>query len=154
MDGLFLKQDPAHDRASTGLDGYSVQKFFVLQVLLVSSSDPIACRVAIGSTVLGPPNVCHFRAAQARCGFDESVEYGLQIERRPADDLEHVSGGGLLLERLAQLVEQPRVFDCNHSLSGKIGYEFDLLIAENSRHFSVNDNDASRDSVSDQGHGQ
>jgi hypothetical protein len=61
--------------------------------------------------------------AQPRRRLHQRVEYGLQIEGGAADDLEHVSGGGLLLERLAQiigalaqLVEQPRVLDGYHRL--------------------------------------
>src|SRR5215475_4394369 len=37
--------------------------------------------------------------------FGNGFENRLQIERRPTDDLEHVGGGGLLLERLAQLAK-------------------------------------------------
>src|SRR5262245_11670566 len=44
-------------------------------------------------------------AAQTRGGVYLSLEYLLKIERRAADHLEDVGGGGLLLERLAQLVE-------------------------------------------------
>ena len=50
--------------------------------------------------------------------FNERLEHRLQIEGRAADDLEHVGGRGLLLERLPQLVEQPRVLDGNDSLCG------------------------------------
>jgi len=35
------------------------------------------------------------------------VKYRLQFTRRGADDLEDIGGGGLLLQRFAQLVEQP-----------------------------------------------
>jgi hypothetical protein len=52
-----------------------------------------------------------FGIAQAACRFDQRIEHRLQIEGGAADDLEHVGGGGLLLERLAQLVEQPGVLD-------------------------------------------
>ena len=38
----------------------------------------------------------HSRAAD----FDQRIEHRLQIEGRAADDLEHVGGGGLLLQRL------------------------------------------------------
>ena len=31
---------------------------------------------------------------------DKRIEHRLQIERRAADDLEHVGGGGLLLQRI------------------------------------------------------
>ena len=44
----------------------------------------------------------------------------MQFERRPTDDLKHVSGRGLLLERFAQLVEQPRVLDGDDGLIGEI----------------------------------
>src|SRR5262249_46539351 len=62
---------------------------------------------------------------------------GLQIERRAADDLEHVGGGGLLLQRfgeiagtLTQLVEQPGVLDGDNSLSGEVLNQLDLLVGE------------------------
>ena len=75
--------------------------------------------------------------AQPRRGFDEGIEHRLQIEGRAADDLEHVRGRGLLLERLAQLrgprldlVEQPHVLDRDHRLVGEGGDELDLLVGE------------------------
>ena len=52
--------------------------------------------------------------------LDQRVEHRLQIERRAADDLEHVGGGGLLLERFAQLVEQARVLDGDDGLRGEV----------------------------------
>ena len=57
--------------------------------------------------------------AQPRRRFDQRVEYRLQVERRAADDLEHIGGGGLLLQRFAQLVEQARVLDGDHCLGGE-----------------------------------
>src|SRR5262249_37913038 len=70
------------------------------------------------------------RLAQACCRLDQGVEHGLQIECRAADDLEHVRSGGLLLQRLALLVEQARVLDPNPRLVGEGGYEFDLPTSE------------------------
>src|SRR5262249_22143738 len=46
------------------------------------------------------------------------------------DHLEHVGGGCLLREGLAQLVEQPSILDRNHGLIGKRGEQLDLFIAE------------------------
>ena len=50
----------------------------------------------------------------------------MQIERRPADDLEHVCGGGLLLQGLGQIVgarlyfvEQTDILDRNYRLVGE-----------------------------------
>ena len=47
-------------------------------------------------------------SAQPRRGIDKAVQHRLQIEGRPANDLEHVGGRGLLLQRLAQLAPEPR----------------------------------------------
>src|SRR5262249_11714982 len=57
-------------------------------------------------------------------------EHGLQIEGRSADALEHVGGCGLLLERLPQLIEQPRVLDGDDGLVGETLDQFDLLVGE------------------------
>ena len=51
--------------------------------------------------------------------FDQRIKHGLQIEGRSANDLEHVGGGGLLLQQFAQLVEQPRVLDGDDGLAAK-----------------------------------
>src|SRR6516162_10318596 len=52
--------------------------------------------------------------------FNKRLQYRLQVERRTADDFEHVGRGGLLLQRLPQLVEQPRVLDGDDGLGGKV----------------------------------
>src|SRR5262245_11736475 len=46
----------------------------------------------------------HIRFTKVRRRLGEGVEHRLQIEGRATDHLEHVGGGGLLLEGLAQLV--------------------------------------------------
>ena len=68
----------------------------------------------------------HIRLAKACGGLDKGVEHGLQVKRRAADDLEHVGGRGLLLERFREiarlglyLFEQSRVFDGDDGLVGK-----------------------------------
>ena len=53
---------------------------------------------------IAPEDQCVIRLAQTRRRLDEGVEHRLQIEGRAADDLEHVGGGGLLLQRFAQIV--------------------------------------------------
>src|SRR5262249_6481679 len=64
---------------------------------------------------------------------------------RAADDLEHVGGGGLLLQRfgevvraLAQLVQQPRVLDGDDGLLGEIAHQLDLLVGEWPHFLAVN----------------
>ena len=55
---------------------------------------------------------------------------GSKFARRPADDLEHVGGRGLLLQRFAQLVEQARVLDRDDGLGSEVFDQFDLLVGE------------------------
>ena len=62
----------------------------------------------------------HVRLAQSRRRLDQRIEHRLQIEGRAADDLEHVGGGGLLLQRFAQLVEQAGVLDRDDGLVGEV----------------------------------
>jgi hypothetical protein len=63
----------------------------------------------------------------------------LQVEGRTADDLEHVGGGGLLLEGLGEIVgappqfaKQPGILDGNHGLAGETGDQLYLLVGERS----------------------
>ena len=39
--------------------------------------------------------------------LDQRLQHRLKIERRAADDFEHVGGGGLLLERLTHIGARP-----------------------------------------------
>ena len=69
------------------------------------------------------------RLAQSCAGrLDQRIEHRLQIEGRAADDLEHVGGGGLLLQQFTQLVEQARVLDGDDGLTRKVGDQLDLLV--------------------------
>ncbi|MFZ1152920.1 MAG: hypothetical protein WAR76_24835 [Xanthobacteraceae bacterium] len=68
--------------------------------------------------------------AMPRGRLDERIEHRLKIEGRAANDLEHVGSGGLLLERLPQFVEQPRVLDGDDGLSGEVCNQRDLLVGE------------------------
>src|ERR1019366_1424620 len=62
--------------------------------------------------------------------FGYRFENWLQIECRAAYNCEHVGGGRLLLERLAQLAEQPRVLNSNDCLGGEVRDQLDLFVAE------------------------
>src|SRR5262249_23204385 len=65
-------------------------------------------------------NTPHIGLAQFCRRLDQGIEHSLQIEGRPADYLEHVGGRGLLLQRLAQLVEEARVLDGDDGLAGEV----------------------------------
>ena len=64
--------------------------------------------------------------ADARRVLQHGLEHRLQFARRTGDDLQHLGGRGLLLQRLgeivgalAQFVEQPRVLDGDDGLAAK-----------------------------------
>ena len=70
-----------------------------LHAFLVFGRKAVACGVMV-EVVLRESDRRPFGVAQARRRFDQRVEHGLQIEGRAADDLEHVGGGGLLLQQI------------------------------------------------------
>ena len=78
------------------------------------------------------------RLAKPDRQFDQCVQHCLQVEGRAADDLEHVGGRGLLLQRLAQLVEQPSILDGDDGLSGEVGEQLNLLGRKWSHLLAVN----------------
>src|SRR5262245_45419803 len=49
---------------------------------------------------IGTPNGRVVRVAQLRRRLHQRIEHSLQVERRAADDLEHVGGGSLLRQGL------------------------------------------------------
>src|SRR5262245_56579250 len=69
-------------------------------------------------------------AAKPGGGLNKGVEHGLKIEGRVANHLEHVGGGGLLLQRLPQLIKEPRVLDGDDGLLSEILDQFYLLVAK------------------------
>jgi hypothetical protein len=62
--------------------------------------------------------------------LQDRVEYWGEIAGRGIDDLQHLSGGGLLLQCLARLGDQPRVLHRDHRLGGEILEERNLLVGE------------------------
>ena len=83
-------------------------------------------------------------ASQSRTADSTSVwSTDLQVEGRAADDLEHIGGGGLLLQRFAQLVEQAGVLDGDDGLTGEVLDQLDLLAVESADLLTV-DHDASK----------
>jgi hypothetical protein len=48
-----------------------------------------------------PAELMFVGVAQACRRFDQRLQHRFEVEGRPADDLEHVGGGGLLLKRFA-----------------------------------------------------
>ena len=57
----------------------------------------------------------------------------MDVRRRAGDDVEHVAYGGLIFERLLQLVEEAGILDCDHSLVGKGSDQLDLFLSKRLR---------------------
>src|SRR5215471_18562764 len=128
MEDGFFEGSSLDYRSATRL--VRMPRHELLEVFRIS----MACRMT-KAPVLGTIDEGSFGAAEPCGGFDQRVEYGLQIECRTADDLEHVGRRGLPLQRfaevgraLAQFVEQPRVLDGDDGLSSEVRKHCDLLV--------------------------
>ena len=78
--------------------------------------------------------------ADARRVRQHSFEHRLQLAGRTRDDLQHLRGRGLLLQRLGKfararlhLLEQPHILDRDHRLVGEGRNQLDLLVGKWSR---------------------
>src|SRR5262249_14764904 len=123
MDDPTLQQGPSSRRPAPPLDRHSLDIFENLGRVAVSLREEEL-------PVLLPSYRGVVGAAKAASRFNECLQHRLEIEGRAADDLEYVSGGGLLLQRLAQFGEQARVLDGDDSLRGEGLDQFDLLVGE------------------------
>jgi hypothetical protein len=63
-------------------------------------------------------------AEQPFAAVENLLENRLRVRHRAADHLQHLGGGGLLLERFPGLVEQPRVLDSDGRLQRQADEEF------------------------------
>src|SRR5262245_20095282 len=131
MNDLALKQDASGYRSSVD------SRWVICDELGVFTREPVV-RFEVVIFALRSTYVHRVRLTQAGRRLDERIEHRLQIERRAADDLEHVGGGGLLLEGFAQLVEQPRILDRNDGLFREIAHKLHLLVAERSHLLPIN----------------
>src|SRR6516225_6649971 len=89
-------------------------------------------------SIISPPkHRCLVGAAEARHRLYQRVEHCLEFDGGAADSLEHVCGGGLLQQRLREimrlglhLAEQADVADRDHGLIGEGLQQFNLFLAE------------------------
>ena len=92
--------------------------------------------------------------ADAGCIFQHGLEHGLQLAWRTGNNAQHLRCGGLLLQRLAQFVEQPRVLDSDHRLGGEILHQRGLLVGEGAQFLSIDADGADQLVVLKQRHGE
>ena len=110
---------------------------------------------------LPQPQVAELRLAEAHGVRQHGLEHRLEFAGRARDDLQHLGGRRLLLQRLGQLararlhlVEQPHVLDRDHRLVGERGDEFDLLVGEGPDGRAGQRQHADRHSLAQQRHAQ
>src|SRR5262245_18285725 len=84
---------------------------------------------------------------------DQRFEHRNKIEGRAADDLEHVGGSRLLLQRFSQLIQKARVLDRDDSLTRKALNQLYLLFDEGANLLPVNADDADQFAFSEHRHG-
>ena len=116
VDRPTLERGPRRDRMPSGPDRVTRYELLVLWRHVVGGRH--TNEIAIVSVDESP-----FRFAQPRRRFSERIEHRLQVKGRAADDLEHVGGGRLLLQRFAQFVEQAGVLDGDDGLGGEIAQQ-------------------------------
>src|SRR3954470_9307803 len=123
LKNLSLEQDPPGNARSSRRKSKVLDVFSELWRVTVT-------RCRIKPRVSRTQDLSTIGVAQPCCRLDQCAKHGLRIEGRAADDLKHVGGGGLLLQRLAQLVKKPRILDSDDRLAGKIRDHLNLLFAE------------------------
>src|SRR5262249_14545493 len=124
MNDVPLQDCPAHDCSIVGPHRPNSMKGFERRVIKVV----MGCHRDQSTIIPKHDSVC--RPAKIDGTADDRLKYRLNVSCRAADHLEHVSGGGLLLERFTKFVEQPRVLDGDHGLGGEVLDQFDLLVGE------------------------
>src|SRR6516225_6286260 len=77
-------------------------------------------------------------AAEAVCLFQDRVEDGGEIAGRGVDDLQYLGSGGLLLQGLARLGQEPRILHRDDSLRREILQQRYLLVGEGADFTAVN----------------
>src|SRR4051794_12437406 len=78
------------------------------------------------SPILEAPQRPKMRTADAGCILQHCLEHRFQLAGRSADYLKYLCGRRLLLEGLAQFVEEARVLDGDDCLGRKALYQFNL----------------------------
>ena len=99
LDGLAFQLDAPNDAPSARRKRHGLYVFNVL------GREAVA-RGAIVTYVFRAEDLSLVRVAKPRRRLDERIKHYLEFKGRAADDLEHICGGGLLLQRVAQLARK------------------------------------------------
>src|SRR5205085_7850241 len=83
-------------------------------------------------------DVAEVYLAEIRSLLQHRVEHGSEVAGRRIDDLQHLGGCRLLIQRLAGLGDQARVLHCDDRLGGEVLKQCDLLFGEGSNLLTKN----------------
>src|SRR5262249_21467295 len=130
MDGAASGQRAPENRSAIWRRGGA------LEIVALLLRETIGGGERVGVACSPPDNglICLAQSDRRLC---QRIEYRLQIESGAADHLEHVGGGGLLLQRLAQFVEQSSVLDGDDGLAGGVRPQGNLLVVEGANFLAV-----------------
>ena len=102
-----------------------------------------------------------FGLAQARRVREHGVKHGLQFAGRTRNDVQHLGGRGLPLQRfaqliraLAQLVEQARILDGDDRLRREVCHQLNLLVAKGAHLLAIDEDGANKDAFLDHRDGE
>src|SRR5215469_13371230 len=70
------------------------------------------------------------RVAEPHRASCYGIEYRLDVGRRAGDHSQHFAGRGLLLQRLARLVDEPRILHRDYRLGSEILEQRNFLVGE------------------------
>src|SRR5262245_18695765 len=124
MNHVFGPHDPLHRAAWPQFDSSPCSE------MLFERFRQVVKRHRFKLAILDPEHPAETCATDPGGACEHGLEHGLKVAWRAGDDLEHVGGGGLLLQRFAQLIEQSRIFNRDNRLRGEILNQCDLLIGE------------------------
>jgi hypothetical protein len=140
VDRLPCAGDTAQAGRRTGPDRSPIEVF------RIGRRHAELCDRGVGSVLVAEQNP-DLGLADAGRVHQHGLEDGLELPGRARNDLQHVRGRGLLLQRLteivgalAQLGEQAGVLDGDDGLLGEIAHQFDLLVGERTDFLAVDRN--------------
>src|SRR5262249_29562197 len=87
-------------------------------------------------TIKGPQNP-ERGLAKTNGLLQHRVEHRRQVAGRGVNDAKNLGCGGLLLQRLARLCDQPRILHCDDRLSGEVLEKGNLLLRERANLLAV-----------------
>ena len=91
--------------------------------------------------------MCRMRRRRSGGLVEDGVEHRREVAGRGIDDLQHLSGRGLLLQGLAGLGDQTRVLDRDDRLRGEILQQCDLLVGKRAHFFTVEGQGAEQSAI-------